>query len=299
MITYVRLDKKTVDWRINPFPEENPFDVKVQSLEADEEIQLYNYRYKAEGTPKAVIIMFHGYGSYTGKYGYYAKYFADKGYDFVGFDFRGFGKTKGQRGHIDSWEQHIKDCWTYYDIVRSNYDASIPFIGWGYSLGGGTTYWMAIERPDSFKCLIQLAPFAGLAVGKHPAYFLSKAIYKFYPRVGVSPPLRNPAPHMKHYYDDPLQVIEKSTAASIMALDTCENYIHSNINKLTINMHVTVGDGEATVSRPALQKITKEAPAEIKEYLEYPGVDHYILNNGIYMEEVIENQLEFLERNLK
>ena len=36
--------------------------------------------------------MFHGYGSYTGKYGYYAKYFADKGYDFVGFDFRGFEK---------------------------------------------------------------------------------------------------------------------------------------------------------------------------------------------------------------
>ena len=92
MITYVRLDKKTVDWRINPFPEENPFDVKVQSLEADEVIQLYNYRYKAEGTPKAVIIMFHGYESYT--YGYYAKYFAEKGYDFVGFDFRGFGKLK-------------------------------------------------------------------------------------------------------------------------------------------------------------------------------------------------------------
>lgn len=109
MITFVNVDKKTVDWRVNPFPEENPFEVKVQSLEADEQIQLHNYRYKAAGTPKAVIIMFHGYGSYTGKYGYYAKYFADSGYDFVGFDFRGFGKTSGQRGHIDSWHQHMQD----------------------------------------------------------------------------------------------------------------------------------------------------------------------------------------------
>ena len=206
MINLVALDKKTVDWKVNPFPEENPFDVKVQSLEADEEIQLYNYRYKCtaaeagspdmkekselsslgifsnkdrkEGEPRAVIMMFHGYGSWTGKYGYYAKYFADAGYDFVGFDFRGFGNTKGQRGHIDSWEQHIKDCWTYYDAVRKEYDSSIPIIGCGYSLGGGTLYCMAVERPDAFKALLQIAPFAGYAFPKHPAHHLANKIYK-------------------------------------------------------------------------------------------------------------------------
>ena len=151
-------------------------------------------------------MIFHGYGSWTGKYGYYAKYFADQGYDVVGFDFRGFGRTKGQSGHLSSWEQHIKDCWTYYDIVRADYDEKIPFIGCGYSLGGGTTYCLAIERPEAFKALMQLAPFAGLHIGRHPAQTTADAIYKYYPRVCVAPPLSNHVPHMVHYYNDPLQV---------------------------------------------------------------------------------------------
>lgn len=207
------------------FPEDDPFEVKVQSFEADEEIQLCNYRYKAvdRDTPKGVVMMFHGYGSWTGKYGYYAKYLADAGYDVVGFDFRGFGRTKGKRGHIESWELHMKDCWTYYDIVRASYPQEIPFVGCGYSLGGGTVYCMVVERADAFQGIIQIAPFVGFGPWKyHPAYFLSKAIYKFYPRLSVAKPLRNPAPHMKIYYEDELQVKADNTASTIVALYDCQ-----------------------------------------------------------------------------
>ena len=190
MINIIKLEEKTIDHRLVSYPEQDPFEVKVQSFEEDEEIQLTNYRYKAQNsdTPKAVLMIFHGYGSYTGKYAYYAKYFAEEGYDVVGFDFRGFGRTKGQRGHISSWEDHIKDCWTYYDIVREQYDNSIPFIGVGYSLGGGTVFSMVMDRPEAFKGIIQLVPFAGYAWGKyHWRHFEAEATYKFYPRVEISP----------------------------------------------------------------------------------------------------------------
>lgn len=106
------------------------------------------------------------------------RYFVEQGYDFVGFDFRGFGKSDGQRGHIHTWKRHIDDCWTYYDIVRADYDKSIPIIGCGYSLGGGTVFCMAIEKPDAFKAIIQLAPFAGYAFPKHPAHNTAEKIYK-------------------------------------------------------------------------------------------------------------------------
>ena len=242
--------------------------------------------------------MFHWYGSYVGKCGYYAKYFADKGYDFVGFDFRGFGKTKGQRGHIDSWEQHMKDCWTYYDIIRSNYDTSIPIVGCGYSLGGGTVFSMAIERPEAFKCIIQLAPFTGFAFGNHPALYLSKAIYKFYPRLAVAPLVIDPSLHLKEYFEDPLQITSPNTAGSVISWHNIEKFIKSNIDKLTVNMHITTGDWENVISRSNLYKIIKEAPAEVKELYEFAGVDHYILNNGIYLEDVVDCQLTFLQKNL-
>jgi len=70
----------------------------MQSLEQDELVQLYNYKRTTEGELKGVVMHFHGYGTYTGKFGY----FADCGDDFVGFNFRGFGRTQGQQGHIHS-----------------------------------------------------------------------------------------------------------------------------------------------------------------------------------------------------
>ncbi|CAI2374528.1 unnamed protein product [Moneuplotes crassus] len=298
MITYVDLDKKTVDWKKDLWPEENPFEVLVDRKD-DEEISLANYRYKStKGDPKAVIMLLHGYGSWTGKYGYYAKYFADQGYDVLGYDYRGFGKTEGQSGHIASWEQHMSDAWTYFDIVKEEYKET-SIIGCGYSLGGGTSYCMAIERPDAFRALMQIAPFAGYHIGKHPYQAAANTIAKFYPALSVCPPLRNPVPHMVHYYDDPLQVVAGSTAASLVALDICQKTIQANVDKLTVDMHVTIGDEENVVSRVECQKITKEAPAIVKEYYEWPGVNHYIINDGIYMEDIIRNQLDFLERILK
>jgi len=301
MINLVQLEKKTVNWREDPFPEDNPFEVKVQSFESGEDIQLYNYRYQCKGvtSPKAVIMIFHGFGSYTGKYGYYAKYFADQGYEVVGFDFRGFGKTEGQSGHLGTWKQHLSDCWKYYDIVRKEYDEKIPFIGCGYSLGGGTTYSMAIERPNAFRALIQLAPYVDFATGSHPAYHTAKQIYKFYPRLEICPPLRNPAPHMCHYYNDPLQVSAGITAGSLMTLFECKDFILENYKSIKTDMHITVGDCENIVSRAALQSLTLEAEAEVKEYHEYPGVNHYLLNDGIWMEDIINGQLKFLEKILQ
>ena len=65
---------------------------------------------------------------------------------------------------------------------------------------------MVIERPDAFRALIQLAPFAGYHIGRHPAQSTADKLYEHYPRINIAPPFKNPAPHMVHYYDDPLQV---------------------------------------------------------------------------------------------
>ena len=90
-----------------------------------------------------------------------------------------------------------------------------------------------------------------------------------------------------------------NTAASIMALYECQCYIEENYTNLSTDFHIIIGDCEAIVSRAMSKKITVEAKANIKEYHEYPGVDHYVLNNGIYLEEMIGAQLLFLEKVLQ
>lgn len=64
--------------------------------------------------------MFHGYGSYVGKFAYIGEKIAEQGFDFVGFDYRGFGKSEGVRGLI-STDIFIKDAVSFVEKVKEFY----------------------------------------------------------------------------------------------------------------------------------------------------------------------------------
>lgn len=46
--------------------------------------------------------MFHGLNSYVGHGSHIAHEFAKNGFCVVGFDHRGFGKSQGKKGYIES-----------------------------------------------------------------------------------------------------------------------------------------------------------------------------------------------------
>ena len=122
-------------------------------------LKLYAGRFPSlkEGLPKAVVILFHGFGAYTNKYGYVAEVFAQQGYDFVGFDHRGFGLSEGERGLIPSAEEHLEDSRRFVDLVKAFYTAKFgkfpPLVSMGYSLGGCTSLgvWRTHEDKELFK----------------------------------------------------------------------------------------------------------------------------------------------------
>jgi alpha-beta hydrolase superfamily lysophospholipase len=51
--------------------------------------------------------MLHGYGPYVGKFAFIAKKFSEQGYDFVGYDYPGFGLSEGPRGYVKDKEQFV------------------------------------------------------------------------------------------------------------------------------------------------------------------------------------------------
>lgn len=80
------IGRKRVDFTQFEFPEVNPIDLRLPSYNKRSEIRLANYRWPAEGTKKGVVHYIHGYGDYVGRYGYLAKAFAQRGFDFCGID---------------------------------------------------------------------------------------------------------------------------------------------------------------------------------------------------------------------
>lgn len=65
--------------------------------------KIANYRYPSQQKDKKGIIVFiPGYGDYVQRYGYFAKDFAQHGYDVVGMDTVGSGHSEGSRGVQES-----------------------------------------------------------------------------------------------------------------------------------------------------------------------------------------------------
>ncbi len=65
--------------------------------------KLKTFREKSlTGKPKAIATLFHGLKSHTNRGAHIAKYFASKGIETVGMDFRGFGQSEGFRGYIEN-----------------------------------------------------------------------------------------------------------------------------------------------------------------------------------------------------
>ena len=82
----------------------------------------------------------HGYGSYVGKFAYYAKLYRDQGYEVIGMDYKGFGHSEGVRGRIESREDFYEDGFQFIQKVRKFYKdtfgSDIPLFTAGYSQGG-------------------------------------------------------------------------------------------------------------------------------------------------------------------
>ncbi len=98
-------------------------------------INLYTQQWlPEEGHIKANLAVVHGFGEHSGRYERFAAWFVPHGYAVHSFDHRGHGRSPGQRGHINRWDEYREDVRVFLDRVRKLHPGPIFLIG--HSLGG-------------------------------------------------------------------------------------------------------------------------------------------------------------------
>ncbi|MGC9344435.1 MAG: alpha/beta hydrolase, partial [Bacteroidales bacterium] len=70
---------------------------------------LFAQSWEPEEESKKTILLVHGLGENSGRYAHWAKLFTSRGFNFIGFDLRGHGKSSGIRGHANSLDILLKD----------------------------------------------------------------------------------------------------------------------------------------------------------------------------------------------
>lgn len=98
-----------------------------------------NYYYAIPENAAAVIVVFHGFCEFYGKYHEMTWYFYRRGFGFYFPEMRGHGLSGGKLRemdlvHIDSYDEYVSDMKGFYDQVVSG--CSLPKILFAHSMGG-------------------------------------------------------------------------------------------------------------------------------------------------------------------
>lgn len=130
---------------------------------------VYYQEWQPKSDPLARVLLIHGLGEHSGRYSHVGDFFTQSNISLTAFDLLGHGRTDGQRGHADSYEDY---CRIIDHFLEKLQDAlpSVPLILYGHSLGGMIALYYALHRKSILaKAIISTSP--GLEPGfKVPAW---------------------------------------------------------------------------------------------------------------------------------
>jgi acylglycerol lipase len=111
----------------------------------------------------ARVLLVHGLGEHSSRYGHVADFFTNAGFSITAMDLLGHGKSEGQRGHAESYEDYCNIV-DYFLKDLSIRKPELPLFLYGHSMGGLIAlYYVLNRKPILLKGVISSSP--GLAPG--------------------------------------------------------------------------------------------------------------------------------------
>jgi alpha-beta hydrolase superfamily lysophospholipase len=97
-------------------------------------------------TARTVVVLLHGYGEHLGLYDALARRLTAAGHAVHALDCVGHGRSDGERGRIDSWDDYVNDASTLVRIASDRHPGT-PTILLGHSGGAVAAFLLAARNP--------------------------------------------------------------------------------------------------------------------------------------------------------
>ncbi len=211
-----------------------------------------NYHlWPADGSPKGYVMIAHGIGEHTGRYGHVAETFNEIGFTVFGPDHQGHGHSQGKRGHISKFEYYCHDLEQLRQLVVGD-DTGKPFFLLGHSMGGLIACVYLSMFQDKVTGAILSAPAIGIQTEVSPFQFkVAKTIHPFFPSLilnnSIDPALlSHDSEQVQKYKDDPLVHPKISLRLFFEMLRNGENCL-PKADKIRTPILLMVGDDDQII----------------------------------------------------
>jgi alpha-beta hydrolase superfamily lysophospholipase len=247
-------------------------------------LKIFYRRYQADNE-RARLVIAHGLGEHSGRYGNVVERLLPKGITIWALDLRGHGHSDGWRGHVSTFDLYLSELRTMVEIAREGRPDAIKIFLLGHSMGGLIALNFALRFPEIIDGVIASSPTLGLAV-KLPAIksALGKIMSSIWPSLSLGNELdaskiSHDGEVVRAYEKDPLvhdRVSARWFTEFLSAMETT-NQLASKI-KVPILMQVA-GD-DHLVSAQSSKTFFEKLYLEDKTLHFYDDLYHEIYNEG-------------------
>lgn len=249
-------------------------------------------------SPKANVVIVHGIFEHLKRYDYLVKKLNEEGYNVYRYDARGHGRSEGQRGDLERYEDFLLDLDIYIESIRKEHP-KLKLILLGHSMGGLVATSYASVYSDKIDYLVlsgacNRTPKAAQALKLIPTSITAKMKYKNALGQGVC----GDESVVEAYNQDPL--VLKAGTMRLMRnafIKGCK-LVNNNIGNISVPTLVMHGQEDGIVVVKTGEWTYLNLKVEDKTLKIYPGLYHEIFNETS-KDEVIKDVVEWLNnRNL-
>lgn len=209
---------------------------KTGFIDSFDQTQLF-FRHYEISSPKATVLIIHGFGEHSGRYSHVIERLLSEGFEVFCIDLRGHGHSKGYRGHINEFNDYIKDALAAIDFAYAKKIATGKFFILAHSMGALVSLSLMAVTEHTIAGLVLSCPLFALSLPL-PWYkkYFSIIAAKIYPKLSLKSEIKgeylSSDTQFSHAYDnDPLILKSVSIRAFqqiVKKLETCKNLMRNN-----------------------------------------------------------------------
>ena len=252
------------------------------SLAGSNGATLYHQAWMPEGQPVAVVMICHGLGEHSGRYGNVVEALVPAGYAVHALDHQGHGRSSGPRAHIRRYGDFLVDFDAFRGHVATRHPGA-PLFLLGHSMGGNIALGYALEHQDQLRGLILSGP-ALTVPDDVPRLLLrlSGVLGRLTPRLratalDATKISRDPAV-VAAYRSDPLVFTGKFTAGLGSALLSAMQSFPDRVAGLRLPLLILHGTADELADPSGSRMLEARAGSSDLTARYYPGLYHEVFN---------------------
>ncbi len=242
--------------------------------------RIYWQSWTPEAEPRALIVIVHGAGEHSGRYGHVAETLVHDGYGVYALDHRGHGRSDGPRALIDRLDNAVDDL-DQLVVQASAEHPPAPVYLLGHSMGGTIAVRYALRYQSRLAGIILSGPLAAIEAGA-PLLVAGRVLSAVAPKLGlvaVDPSLvSRDQDVVRAYASDPLVHHGKLPARTIGELASAIDRFPGDVPAIHVPTLILYGTADRLCPPSGSEMLAQRIGADDKSIRAYDGLYHEILN---------------------